>query len=751
MRFDSTSRFRNFAMAASVVICVLCAAGAARSQICAAIDPEHPPNTPFRIHAVRIENKLDFLHAISSYLDDVKGKLPLKEKEVYPLPDIINGISEGRDLIEKQLNKVQKEEDPRSRIRVVLGGFDHCNDQTSPPELDVYYRIFLTNYDEYLSHTWELKNKEVEKPGDTAAEQKAHGRLTIQPAAGFNRTRQIFAGGLLKLDVPAGLFESVQVSSDASRNSNVEDLQVTGSRTFELAALNYLNYRLSYKHSEVPGLDNRLRQGKFSLQVFGSSEELGDHRILVRYGASLEGGNQNTDLTPALLSARSIADSGYGGLKTYIGATTKLKRLSFTASYGLQLGTEGASTDLSFTKHIANFFITGQLFKKRPAPGQVFADKPGKVHKSLTVEAMFAAGIIENHGRIPVSERFFGGNAQKNFIEGDEWKIISGPYIRSIPENRLRSSASTASIGGTKFFSLNLTLSREIWGYPVIPKEMAADPDFPDALNASKKSARRILRNIYLRKVPAYAAFAKALPTTTVPSSNVTLIRWLNDLSASMSGLIDGDEIPEGLNDAQRRAIEDRADEVQGLAAQIADALERPDELPGKLQNLIVEQDSLKCFKSDADNECSLLTTLRLKQENLAKILEAAGMSTKAVSTRADLETLRQKQEALVAAMNAIDTTRADDLADLDMKDVEAPLDAFLNDLNVVALSPVGVFDVARLWPNDTGVRYGIGGGIRFSLLNFNATAGYAVNVKRGPGEGRGGFFFSMDFLDIFR
>ena len=69
----------------------------------------------------------------------------------------------------------------------------------------------------------------------------------------------------------------------------------------------------------------------------------------------------------------------------------------------------------------------------------------------------------------------------------------------------------------------------------------------------------------------------------------------------------------------------------------------------------------------------------------------------------------------------------------------------------MVAVSPVAVFDVARIWPDAAGTRYGVGGGVRLSVFNFNTTVGYAFNLKHHPGDGRGALFFSMNFTDIFR
>ncbi|HJQ32907.1 MAG TPA: hypothetical protein VJ866_12035 [Pyrinomonadaceae bacterium] len=55
------------------------------------------------------------------------------------------------------------------------------------------------------------------------------------------------------------------------------------------------------------------------------------------------------------------------------------------------------------------------------------------------------------------------------------------------------------------------------------------------------------------------------------------------------------------------------------------------------------------------------------------------------------------------------------------------------------------------LGTNGVILRYGAGRGVRLSGFNFNTTVGYAFNLRRRPGDGRGALFFSMDFTDIFR
>lgn len=74
----------------------------------------------------------------------------------------------------------------------------------------------------------------------------------------------------------------------------------------------------------------------------------------------------------------------------------------------------------------------------------------------------------------------------------------------------------------------------------------------------------------------------------------------------------------------------------------------------------------------------------------------------------------------------------------------------------MISVSPVFVFDMARLGPrriNDSGgLRYGVGGGVRFTLASHvNVTVGYAANPDRRPWESRGAWFASLDFLDLIR
>ncbi|MDT5061558.1 MAG: hypothetical protein QOH63_2017 [Acidobacteriota bacterium] len=724
----------------------------------------------YKVGELRVESPIDFLHAISSQLKIIKSKLPLQPGDVFT----VEKREEGRKKIEAELDAAEKDVDLRARVRVVLAQIENCKETAPKLEVDVVYRVFTTNYNSYLSHTWELKEDEIERPATTAAITQAKGFLTVRPIVGYNHTRRLFAGGLVRLQIPGGIFKTLQFAATGSQVSNVEEFELVGSRSPQMTAMNQLEYRFAYRHSSIPADNNVLREGLLQAQFFGATRPLGTKAVVLRYGASMEGGNQQTNLTSATLAADSVANSGYGGLKTYLGATLRSKDYSFTASYGLQIGTRGATTKVDFTKHIADLAFSAIWKEKNPLPGEV--------HKPFTLEAQFTAGKIQTSGTLPVTQRFFGGNAPPDFIEGDSWRIRSGPFIRSIPQNRLNSSSDLGAIGGTSFYSANFTVARPVWGYPLIPKEMGRDPDFGPKLNASKESARKGLFLSYLNKRPEL--FIEILEDLAKVKENdfAALERLLNN-------------IPEELPADAPEKLKDDYEEVRGLvfsdwestskvtlkdvnkvnlidksklsSKNFEDLLIELDpqgcqqspesrekclvltKLPSKLETLLNDADPQGC--QEDREKCSKLTMLRHDLDRLADLLKGAGLTEAADNAKGIKRSLETSQPELLKKYIAVDKSEARNRADEDMKVVEPVLDTFLKELNWITISPVAVFDAARVWPDKYGTRFGIGGGARITVVNFNVTVGYAFNPNPQPHEGHGALFFTMDITDLFR
>jgi hypothetical protein len=712
-------------------------APAAAAQVCTHKDVSFYSKGNFKVRQVRIESPLDFMHAISSYLNTLKPKLPLQPSTVFTLEK----SSDGRVIIEKALDALEEEDDPRSRVRVVLAGIDNCDESASQPQLDVYYRVFTSNYNSYLSHTFEIKSDEIQRPATTAAtttvDTQTRGFLKVQPFVSYNRTRQLFGGTRASLRMPGKIFDVAEVWAGGSSAGNEQALEMSGSRSPGSIAINQFEYRVSYRHSDLPTGENRLREGLMQAQFFASTNPLGPKGLVLRYGASLEGGNQQTDLANTAGSDSSQADSGYGGLKTYLGATLRTKSVSIAASYGLQLGKRGATTDLDFVKHIGDVGFNARWLVK---------SRPGEFHKAVTLEGQVSGGAIKTLGTLPVSQRFFGGNGVRDFIESDTWRIRSGPYIRSIPENSLNSGSAFGGIGGTGFYSMNLTLAVPVWGYPLVPPEMAKDQKFMDALEGQKESARKQLVFRHLNEIPAFRGLIADLKPVADD---------LKELDTALATLPGECTEPPDEEEDTRSELEKTRCAVKDLVVILRDQLrdENKEDLPSRMDaTLKARDDSPTCIDDDT---CSALKRLRAGLETLAPLLRPAGFVQVADTADRVRTSLATRQPTLVAAYNVIEASpekqKAERLGTEDMKQLEPVLDSFINELNWFSVSPVAVFDVARLWPDKNGTRFGVGGGVRISVVNFNMTIGYAFNPSRKVGEGRGAMFFSMDVTDLFR
>ena len=148
----------------------------------------------------------------------------------------------------------------------------------------------------------------------------------------------------------------------------------------------------------------------------------------------------------------------------------------------------------------------------------------------------------------------------------------------------------------------------------------------------------------------------------------------------------------------------------------------------------------------DPDDD-QLLNVQQACEKDLNSTLKDASLT----SATNKVETLRTQ---LTAEFNKIDTKAAAKQARDDMAFTRRTLNTLFNDVNIYSISPVFVFDMARIGPRNgafAGMRYGPGAGIRFELATTaHFTFGYAWNVNQGPGEGRGNIFFAIGVRDLF-
>src|SRR5262249_39614 len=141
-----------------------------------------------------------------------------------------------------------------------------------------------------------------------------------------------------------------------------------------------------------------------------------------RAGTLVEAGRQRSRLPQTTLPAALLAGSSFVNWKSYAGFSLRAGRQSISASYGLLLG------------HPRGGFIG---YRKRIVDAVYDSRWLVSPHRPLEFNGRFTAGILTKQGPTPVSEQFFGGNAEMPFVPGSEWVIRANPVMRGIPAYRL--------------------------------------------------------------------------------------------------------------------------------------------------------------------------------------------------------------------------------------------------------------------------------------------------------------------------
>ena len=843
----------------------------------------------YTVKRVRIETPLSintplsFLFGAQQQLqkefESTKQQLPLKE-----------GMSFDRAVhsasIEKLWNKYNEpvlRPGERLRVTYVTYSLEECDETAKTVE--VVYRIYSSDFFYYASRIFEMRSDKFTRslaPGRISAPgaiANTNNKVLPQPVAGYNRSRGLFAGTRASFKSEGGIFDRMDMEVFGSANSSTAGLNFSGSEGFNAGWLSYLNWRLGYSYFNLPSGEVDLKAGTVVAQLFGASQPVGNSNFVLRFGASIEGGNRLTDLEKNFDLSSAPAQSSYGAAKLYTGVTFNHGRQAWNASYGLQLGNNDAGFSVDYLKHIVDTIYDARFLWRE--------------HRPLRLEMQFTAGAIQSFsGRAPIVERFFGGNAQRRFIEGDEWIINNSPLIRSFPQNRLNRIGPNAPIGGKNFFSFNVTLTQPLWNRPAVPDEISRDTGVRSAIGAGLQTARRATFDSYVVEEPQYnelykvllaslndlAAAVEPLPdkledlrSQDPPQSVLDKIEQIGDdpvlgtdlledaqesideaksnkdqfrtgirtlivgFSASRPGLItrlviDLTELQEALRQADLRSdaeqIEAAAKKLQQLQSEMlprfnqllvfgeismADlqparavlksgtatddverVLQRMERMVGEiklqsggakpitdlispLETLIDEADSALAIAtanpdaSSVDDVQNSIDQLMVGFGELAPAAAAritteikrirqplaANFNAQALELAKEADKLSAFQKEVGKRLQTIKRTKPERKARRDIAFAARSLETVFRELNLIAISPIIMFDAAHIGRqtdnNQGGARYGLGTGFRFSLVTLDVTVGYSWNLDRRPAEGRGAFAFSMSISDIFR
>ena len=673
---------------------------------CEGIDLE---KSGFTVRSIRINDPFDFLPWVKARQKRAADQITalIKDKPF----TYSDAAGKALDIIEAE-NFLPDTSDARVKLRLELVSVANC----AGGNVDLIYRIYSTQIRPVLSARPEERIKERQTPqdpaGQTTVETRNASPFHLTPSVAYDSANLLSGGGRFEFrprkfwKLP---FKSAIIKGEASPRMHNVVAALEGAFDSEVESggwLAHADWLVNFAHYSLPTGAGDIRGGHLTAHFAGVTKPLFGGNVSLRFGGSLEGGNRQTEPGTLLIAPDTVRNAGFGSLKLYGAMDSRFRNHIFSASYGLELGSVGPAARVDWHKHILD------------ARHQFWYSLGN--HRLLDIEQRFTAGHLSVPGTVPLPERFFGGRNEEFLIADDDWQIRANPVIRAIPGSRFFQTVDGA--GGREFFSYNLTAAYGIWRQTLVPEELTTDDDFKSELEGAITTVTSTLQNYYSSKDPHYNNVVSQLPAMQTA---------LNDLKTLVVAA-------QPLHPDQAELFKLCARAVSGGLRRINSAITPQGADPYGLIASVLSEDP---------DEIQLLKVNQACEAGLNAALHDANIG--AATSR--VETLRK---AMTAEFNQIDEERAQKQATDDLAFTRRTLNTLFNDVNIYSISPVFVFDVARIGPRNGavgGTRYGPGAGIRFELATTaHFTLGYAWNVKRGPGEGRGNIFFAIGVRDLF-
>jgi hypothetical protein len=531
-------------------------------------------------------------------------------------------------------------------------------------------------------------------------------RFALTPRLDYDRAAKTLLGAALEVR-RLGIINALSLDAQGSADSAAAQLAATGSWQVNGERLRQVGWNAGYEYVDAPARGRRLRKSLGTVQMSMLGTEFGDSGMLWRGGAAFERGSQDSAFAQDELPVGTLVRSDYTGLKTFAGLMWRSQRQTLSASYGLQLGASGDDFSDGFRKHVLD--VSYQL---RWLPRDFMPQD---------LDLRLSAGTIEDRGGLPVSERFFGGSAPTPFAAMNDWQINASPLIRSFAQNELAPAGALAA-GGERFASFNLTYAPTLWKIPLIPEELRDNSEVSGPVEAQLNSAETTLAAYYNGRDPA--------------------MNEIRGMSREQEHL--------------REALSRYLVVLQG--AEDADH--------GELDQAFFE--CLDSASSTLDNALPTMSDANLGKAaiEINAVLRKDGRIDQFATCASDLQGLLgpginaalNDVQAAAAPLRAVyarfDPTRATHLAKSDLVFARRVVHRLFHEINLASVAPVLMLDAARLAPSVPGQsawRYGIGAGVRVSLVDsVRFTLGYSVNPDPRPGERSGALTFSLAVVDLF-
>jgi hypothetical protein len=628
------------------------------------------------------------------YIRDVRIQDPFnflrrKDQEV---DDAIAKLK-GQPLDQADVNSVLRFVTQRRLSNAGFGYSDVKFENCSSDQVDVVFRLFTALVSPREISTFEFRQRLNNEPAESSNIEDKR-KIRIVPIAGYDEPKKLFAGARLlgNLARSLGPIDSVSFEALGPESLRSGAGEVNGSFNFPGRVISNAEWRAKYDHSSTATDQSALNSGRAAIQANATTRPW--KGVIFRAGTLLEAGNQQSDFLASSLDARTLASSAYSTAKLYGGLTLDRPRQALKASYGIAFGSIGSGLHGDWRKHIGDVAHEFWL--------------PIGDHRRIEIEQQATAGTVQIMRAVPLRSLFFGGNREEVFISGDSWTIRSNPVIRSIPANRFYETRDGA--GAKRFIAYNSTVAITLWRKPIVPSELSTDPDFKQKKNAAIGDAQSVLEVFYESEDANFAKARETLPT---------IAKKLNVLRVAVS---------------TTPSPEDCIGKIDSAAAVIDPAM---------------KYEAVRAYGY-------VIELLPDGGDALVYVVNVCKSGTADPSVVAAADDLDRSATDLQTAFGSIDQVGATRKAANDLADVKRTLDIIIDDLNISSVSPLFVFDAARIGPESagrySGTRYGVGGGVRFSLVDtVSLSVGYAANPHRRPGESRGAFFFSFSNRSLFR
>lgn len=616
------------------------------------------------------------------------------------------GALNGKRLLREQMIEAPALFDSPVGVTVVGARVVNCSEAAGGvKELDIEYPLFTTKVPLARLRTVEQASLEREHPAEALALAPGKAKYRLTPLLAYDASQNVLGGG--RFDAPA-LFSSkvgLSLEGQGSTEAAAASAALSGAIRRDAGWLQQLVWRGLFVYSDRPSDQLRLHSQRAAGQVSLLTAPLGRTGAVVRFGSMFEGGRQRTGFaSDEALSADLLESSRFANWRSYAGVTGRAGRSSMAASYGLLLGRTGSGKLIDYRKQVLDVLFDSRVLIAPQRP--------------LSVEARFTGGLLARPGPTPISERFFGGNVETPFVPGAEWTFRANPVIRGIPAYRFNRTAPRQIPGGDRFAVFNLTMSVPVFGFPVIPREAAADPEIREKVTGFVSEGADGLVPIYELNDPAQQHLFD------------TELDGLRKTTADLEERVGAIEamIPESVKSAYEACAEKAGD----LAAEAA------------------SMTRAKPWRTFIDTDPS--------ERGIPVILARCMVDLNATLMDADLarlgEDLKRHHSTIAEHVGKINRDRARRLAEETMAFPAKVVQTIFDEMTLFSVSPLVLFDAGRIGPEVEGwrsTRYSVGGGARVTLASsVSFEFGYAWNLRPREWEGRGALFVALRFIDLF-